>query len=531
MAKKTNKNTNKSTKTRPKILGGYNTANAMVNYYLVLMFTVFPLYFSYKYSNIRHDKLNVFLLVSSIFALIEFVAAIALFIEKKHSGTLPDKRWYQNLSLSDYTFAAMVFLFTLSTIFSQYPGDSFTGNQGRNNGLMLYILYFAVYIGCSRFFEFKDYVFVIFGAVCLIMYILCVLNYFYIDPLGMLEGYDSKTAEDFTSTIGNKNIMSAFCCITVPLFTVFWLNHKNTILRYFYLVTAGVGFASLISSDSEGGFLGIIPLMLVLLLYYSRNVRKLGMFFVSAAVMMFFGKVLRLFSYLMGDKEKGFGALQKFFIYSDKSYILIGVCAVLAVAFIILSKKKETFPRAVPFVIGGVYIAIAAVIISLFVHYTFVDTSSKLGSAMKFFRFDEKWGTHRGFMWIKSWEIFTSKGIKNALIGWGCDVYYSAFSPYFAELNDKFDNTATNCAHNEYLNYLINNGILGLSAYLVFFGSVLVRAFRKAKDNYLALAFAAPIVCYLFQSVVNIATPITTPYIFIFAGLCEAVCREKSIEN
>lgn len=517
--------------TKENPIDSYKSDSAFLNYYLVLMFSVFPLYFSSQFSHIRHDKLNVFLFLTSILTIAEIAIALIFMNECRREGIVPDKKWYQRLSITDYAFGAMILLYVVSTLLSSFPGESFTGEIGRNNGLFITILYFSVYLIASRAFVYKEYVFVVFAATCTIVYVLCILNYFFIDPLGMFINYSAKTAEDFTSTIGNKNIMSAFCCATVPMFLIFFMNHKNRVLRYVYLAVTGIGFAGMLCSDSESGFLGLIPLMLIVLLFYSRNVKKIGMFFAAVSVMMICGRIVRLFSYLMGDKEKGFGALQKFFIYSEKSYILLAACALLGAVFLLLSKKKETLPRAVPFVLGGLYIVGIAGAIYLFVRYTFIDTQSQLGSLLKFFRFDEKWGTHRGYMWIKSWEIFTTTGVKNALIGWGPDTFYYAFQPYFAELNEKFGNSSTNCAHNEFLNYLITTGVLGLSAYVTAFASAIVRAFKKASENYLALAFIAPVICYLIQSVVNIATPIVTPFLFIFTGLAMGAIREKRAED
>ena len=65
---------------------------------------------------------------------------------------------------------------------------------------------------------------------------------------------------------------------------------------------------------------------------------------------------------------------------------------------------------------------------------------------------------------------------------------------------------------------------------LAFAGGALVRGFKSAKKNPIVLAFAAAVVAYMAQAVVNIAVPITTPLFIIFVSLCEAMAR-KSREN
>ncbi len=510
----------------------YSFKNAVINYYLILMFTVFPLFFTSQFSKIRHDKYYVFLALSGVLIVVETIVLLMSLSEgnKKNPG---EKKWYEQLSVPDYAFGALIVVYVISTICSIAPLDAFTGEIGRNNGLLIFLVFFFVYIIISRWYMFKEYVFVFLAGGSFAVYLLCILNFFYIDPLGMYRGYAAATVNDFTATIGNKNIMSAFCCLTIPLFVMLFMNSKNSVFRYIYLAVAGIGFASMLCADSESGFLGLVPTLALILLYYSRNVSMLRKFFTAIVSMLIGAKVLIVFSLAVKGAEKGFGTMQTIFIYDYKSLIAIAIAGAIALGLWFLEKKNSEFkiPKAVPAVLIGLYVVAFAGIVSLFVKYSFLDTESKLGGIMTFFRFNEKWGTHRGFMWIKSWEIFKTSGVKNMLIGWGPDTFYKAFAPYFTELSDKFNNSSTNCAHNEFLNYLITTGILGLGAYLTLFVSAIVRAVKTASKNPLAIVFIAPVVCYLFQSVVNIANPIVTPLLFIFLALSEAIVRKEKLNK
>lgn len=531
MSKKNkSKNANKAKENTKK---QYNVSNAVINYYLVLMFTVFPLFFTNQFSKIRHDKYYVYLALSGVLAVVEIIALLLSLSSNDSKRNLGQEKWYKQLSVPDYAFGALILVYIISTIFSVSPLDSFTGEAGRNNGLLIFIVFFLVYIIISRLYAFKEYVFVFVSGGSLAVYLLCILNFFYIDPLGMYRGYSLTTVKDFTATIGNKNIMSAFCCLTIPLFVMLFLNSKHKVFRYIYLAVGGIGFASMLCADSESGFLGLIPTLALILLYYSRNISMLRKFFTAIASMLIASKILILFSLAVKGVEKGFGTMQTIFIYDYKSLIAIVIVAGIAFGLWTLEKKNSGFtvPKAVPAVLIGIYAIAFIGIVSLFVKYSFIDTESKLGGIMTFFRFNEKWGTHRGYMWIKGWEIFKTSGVKNMLIGWGPDTFYMAFSPYFTELSEKFNNSSTNCAHNEFLNYLVTTGILGLGAYLTLFVSAIVRAVKTASKNPLAVVFAAPVVCYLFQSVVNIANPIVTPLLFIFLALSEAVVRKETFNN
>lgn len=516
----------------------YGVTNTVINYYLTLMFVLFPLFFTKKFQNIRHDKLNLYLAASAVLILFAAVYFVIGIFERKRAGTIPEKKWYEQLTVPDYAFGALIVVSVISTIFSLTPMEAFTGDSGRNNGLMIFIVYFLVYIIISRLFWYKEYTFIALAIGSTAVYILGILNFFYIDfftifgrKYGMYYGYDEHTVKDFTSTIGNKNIMSAFCCLTLAALIMLYMTSDKKIIKYVYLVSGGIGFAAMLCADSESGFLGLVPLLALMFLFYSRNVTMLRKFFTVLLSMLVCAKSLVLFSLAMRGIEKGFGTMQTIFIYDYKSLLAIVVVGAIIGGLWCLENKKPNFviPKVVPYVIVVVYALAVTLIAGLFVRYSFTDTDTKLKGIMTFFRFNEKWGTHRGYMWIKAIEIFKTAGIKNALIGSGPDTFFMMFSPYFGELSAKFNNSSTNCAHNEFLNYLITTGILGLGAYFTLFGSAIVRAVKAAKKNPMAVTFIAPVICYLFQSVVNIANPEVTPLLFIFLALSEAVVRKTEI--
>lgn len=505
----------------------YAVKNALVNYYLVLMFTVFPLFFTQQFSNIRHDKLNAFLLFTGVLVLAETLILLFTVLENRRLGIVPERRWFESLSFTDYAFFALILSNTLTTVFSEYPFDSFTGLQGRNNGLMLTLLYLFMYLAVSRNYVRKEYVFAAFALASLIVYALCILNFFYIDPLGMYSGYGEKVISDFTSTIGNKNVMSAFCCLTIPLFTMLFIRRSGGV-RFLYLAAVGAGFASMLCADSESGFLGLFPAVALVLLYYIYKGKpsELRDFFVSLTAMFLCARLLIIPILAFGDADKGFGTMQSVFILNPLGLTLLFAAVVITAVLVYTGGKRPEaeLPRAAFFVTLGVYIAALCGFVFLFIYYSCVDTSSKLGGIMTFFRFNEAWGTHRGFMWIHGWESFWSSGFKNILLGTGLDTFYGAFMPFFGELEERFGDASTNCAHNEFLNYLVTTGILGLGAYLALFVSAIVRAVKRGGE---ALVFIAPVICYLFQSSVNLATPIVTPLLFVMLALSEACVREK----
>ncbi len=514
----------------------YSSKHALLNYYLALMFTVFPLFASDAYFNIRHDKYYLFLALTGVVV----VSEIALVLSNKfdlNNSNSPDvetskKTWYQSFSITDWAMIVFLISSTLSTLFSPYAHEfSIFGTIGRNNGLLLIIFYVGIYFVITRLHYHMDYVFLAFAGASAVVYLLSVLNYHYIDPLGMYSQLDAATIEDFTSTIGNKNLLSSYICVSLPVFITMSVHTKQKLYRALYLAASALGFMALMTADSDSGILGMGVFFVVFLIWYSSNISRLKYYFLNITIMLASAKLLKLITVILESlfdcKTKGIDRFQAIFIESGIGYALIVVSAVItAVLFFIDFKKPSlTISKAVPISLTVVFSAIAITILGIVFYYSVIDTKTDLGSLERLIRFNDKWGTHRGFMWIKSFDIFGDASFIQKLFGTGPDTYHSAFSPYFNELA-KYGDTSTNAAHNEYINYLITIGIAGLGSYLAAIGGCIARAVKSAKSNPLAIVFVSAVICYSVQAFVNIAQPITTPLFIIFLALTEAVSRQ-----
>ena len=520
-----------------KIENKYNVRNAIVNYYLVLMFSVFPLFATDAYFNIRHDKYHLFLGLTGVMMIAVFLITLYMnFDTPKDTQKSPDDVWYKKLSVTDWAMLAFLGVCVISTLFSSNVSDAVFGTQGRNNGLLLMAFYVGAYFAVSRFFYQFEYIFLVFAGVSSAVYLLAVLNSIYIDPLGMFtafyENLDvyAETLKDFTSTIGNKNLMSSYICVSLPVFITLSVHSQKLIYRALYLLASALGFMSLMSADSDSGILGMAVIAVILLIWYSKRIAHLKRYMLAITVMFASAKLLRFIYFLADDNTKGIDQFQQIFVYSNTGYILILTFAIItAVLYFIDFKKPEiVFSNAVPTTLG--VIALLGFIggIGIIIYYSCFNLNAELDTWERLLRYNDSWGTHRGFMWTRSLWIFNDASVFEKLFGVGPDMFYSAFSPYFADLMH-YGDSSTNAAHNEYLNYLVTIGIAGLGAYLVAIGSSIRNAIKSACKNPLAIVCISAVICYSAQAIVNIAQPITTPLLFLFIGLTEAVYRKCKV--
>lgn len=546
--------TRKSKKQKP-VSERYTLTHIVANLFLAVMFTLFPLFvnlsfnatfpfihFEQGYISIRHVKYYFFLFAAALALIVEILLLITRSDGKKQDKNPEKARRLPQLSFTDWAVLAFVLTCAVSTLLSPYLEIAFWGEDavggyahGRNNGMFLMLVYAAVYFFLSRCWRYKEYVFVLLAAACGAVSLLAVLNGFYIDPLNMFALFrnDANIFYNFMTTIGNKNMFASHLCVVLPVVVTMFVHTEKRWCKAVYLAAAVLGAMAVVICDSDSALLGMGVFAAVFTVVYVRRIRRLKQFLLVLTAMLGAVKLLGVIAALTGNAYKELSAITYHIMTANGAYIALAVTALLTAALYLLDAKKPdaVLPRAVPVAVGSVLGVAVLAGVGVVVYFTAFDTKTNLGEMSRTLRFSDAWGTHRGFMWNKALEIFNGRDFLRKLFGTGPESFYYAFSPYFDELYDRFGDSSTDAAHNEYLNYLINIGIAGLASYLAFTGGALVRAFKAAKRQPVALVTASAVVAYMAQAVVNIALPIATPLFIIFVSLCEAAARQAGKER
>ena len=519
------------------VKSAYNMRHSLVNYYLLIMFTFFEMFLTEQYARARTDKYILYVVLTTIL----FISIVVISISYKLDKNAPlEQRVVENvpffkLSITDIAMIVFFLGAVICTIFSDYKLDSLTGNAGRNNGLILIALYTAMYFILSRFYYFKNYIFVAFMVFGSLISLLAILHFFYIDPLGLFSGYADHVINNFGTTIGNKNTIASYMCIFLPSAIMMFVLQKDKYVKILSAFSIGFAYCGLLVSGSNSGYIGFALMLFFMALACVRKPHLLRNFMFAITIMFSSGLVLRLFSSIMNDKSKGFEKIGEKLIYSNLLFVIIASCGLVTLLLYLFKDKKfvnsNAFKNVLTIILSVIGIGVAGVVSYLFYYYSVVDTKTDIGSLSQLLRFNDAWGTHRGFMWIEGTKDFFKNDLYHLMFGSGCDTFYHVFEPHFEELNRRFSNTSTNSIHCEYLNYLVTQGIVGLLSYLTVVISALVRAFKTSKNNELILLFIFPIIAYCAQAVVNIYTPVVTPFLFIFIALCEALSRNSHPMN
>ena len=131
--------------------------------------------------------------------------------------------------------------------------------------------------------------------------------------------------------------------------------------------------------------------------------------------------------------------------------------------------------------------------------------------------YDDRYGSNRFFIWKSALEAYP----EHPVLGTGPDTFYNALPE---EAHEKYK-TNYDKAHNEYLQILVCQGILGLLCYVVFLVGILVKGVAKAFTNPVLAAVLVAFSGYCVQAFFNISLPIASQTLWVFAGIIISAAR------
>ena len=495
------------------------------NIFLISIFTVFPVFLTEKLFKVRVDRLHYFIVTNMI---------LLFFILATYICGIDKEKWPKKLfklSVTDWAMTAFLVVCAISTLLSEFGKDALTGAQGRDSGLILMSVYVLCYFMISRYLKCKEFVFDIFAITACVVCLIAVLHEFYIDPLDLINSIKEDQRETFISTIGNINLFSTFICVVLPVAAAMLVMSKDVFITIFYCVVTSVCFMGLLVANSDSGYFGLIAFMSVLFVFSCKNSGRLFKYFLSVFVMLLSCKLLYFISLIFNGEMRELDTLPKTLVFDNRMYLFIGIVGIITVilGFVNFKSGNKEFPKAVR-VIAAVIVGLCAFSIAfVFCYFSFIDKTTELGSLTKYLRLNDQWGTHRGYAWIRSIILFKSGGLKNMFVGTGPDTFGPVIKAVYREDMINRHGSVFDNAHNEYLNYLVTVGILGAAAYIAALVSLVVRCVKRCKDNAGILIVIVVVTSYCAQALFNIATPIVTPYLFVFLGIGEAYLRRSNV--
>lgn len=513
-----------------------STINTMVGVAVLVLVTIFPLYYHNDYYDILSAKFHFYSrCVLILLAAILVAALIMICIDiKKYDGEhtlsflsrfLP-QNWKKHFKIADGAVLLFWILAAVSTLLSDYTHEAFWGNEGRYSGLYLLTMYVVLYFLISHFWKIKGVYLELFLISGTLMGILGIGDFFQLDLLNFRTEDNWDALAVFTSTIGNINTYTAYIGMVMGFAVTLFAVEKKPLKLVWYYVCMFISFFAMITGRSDNSYLSIGILFVLLPFILFKNKKGIQRYMIILATFFTAVYLVNVLNHIFADRALQLGGL--FHMMADFPGLPFIAFLLWAIGIGLQfnrqdSNKKLTLPTRIW---GGVMIAGFLVIVLILMDANLRGHGKQYGALESFVVFNDNWGSGRGYVWNKAIWLYNRLPFFQKLIGSGPDTFACLANKKLVYIMIKDTGVFFDTVHNAYLQYLVTNGILGLTFYLIFLGNSFFHLFRNSKRNPYIFAALMASICYALQASVNLELPIVTPTFWLLLSIGMAGCRE-----
>ena len=446
--------------------------------YLWIMLLGLPLVVHDGYFDITETK-TVFFTVASLVYLVFRVVVTLQFGPSR-----------ERLAAPEYFALVFAVLTLFSSVISGFFGGSFLGVRGRWQGTGTMLLYVLLFLTLRRTrWEEKD-LWLPLMAGMLVPGILAVVQHLGWDVLGMEKGMVDSDLGRYISTLGNINFAGATLTLLLPPLVCRALTRDDVQSRFFWGLASAVGLCAVIAVRSESTILGLGITLAILPLLLRRDPEALRRWPLTLSIL---AVIMQLYRLAAGAAGAYLSALTRLLMdpVISSALFLVG----FGLWLLLRRSREETLERF----IHGYTAALVLLTVLGAAGLLLVNTvwkSIPLGVLNDWLRFSPSWGTDRGRIWPYCLSIFRDFDLPEKLLGGGCGIL-----PLIDLQHRIFSDAILDSAHCEYLQILLNWGVLGLLSYLGWIVCALIRGVRQGTQP----ALSAAILAYAVQATVNIA--------------------------
>lgn len=530
-------NSNNNIKINAEITGAATVASFM-EYIIALicgiLFVFLPLYMEKGYYQIGATKYRLYrgiilpgLGIMTVLCILYFILSVKYI----------SRAWIrQNLSSLDIVMLLYLLCVFLSFSVCHYKDSAIWGYKGWYMGLISQLTFVAFYFFTSRFCIDGKALLVVLYGVSAIVFLLGVLNRFLIDPLGIYEGISDFYTLSFLSTLGQPTWYSSFMSTVLPMGLYFYWDAKKTYLKRLSGVYCILGFATLVTQNSDSAYIALICMLMVLFWFSVHDIEKTIRFFMITLFFVLATRIIYLLT-LVGNTQyiDALDKLSLFLIRNPFMWVLMILNIVILTTIRILYKKGRYSVRFMH-LLRNITLGVLVLIFAVGILCLYLSGSGKqmpfwmqqLASKVPYLIWNDSWGNGRGFTWRVTWNIFLKMDFTTQLLGVGPDCYaHYMYGNYYDEISTWFvyEGVLQN-AHNEWFNALIDYGIAGAAAYLGFFITAIIH-FGKRHEEFPLVGVIACIASYMGHNFFCYQQILCTPFIFCIIGIGENFIRRQ----
>lgn len=493
-------------------------------FYCVIMLLCFPLYFHNSYIDILEAKTGFFYIVTGIYLSGTLILKIFEILADKRKGKKHQSN--QKMFLTDYFLLVFITSIIVSILLADNKTTVFWGTDGKLFGMFALILCCGIYLGLSRFFQWNILFFwsCLFGTV--IVSILSVCNRFGIDPLKMYNKIDPSQIKDYISTIGQINIVSSYLCVFVPLLMGLFLFTNTRTSKILYGSGSVIGIMAGICTNSDSFLLGIFVAYVCFLYWAFDSKEKINDFLILGSMgtgtLWLLSMINKLCRYPIAWRR-----MHRILIVSVPSVFWMIGSIFLVFLYIWVKKKmpnesENLLKKGKKFLFSllGILFLVG---IGLIIYGNMTGGTIFPSVVREYLIFNDSWGTNRGYVWKRAVKLFGELPLIQKLFGVGPGNFELFFDEYLINSMAKFGYYFQD-AHNEFLQFLVTTGIVGVTGYFGMLISSIINCMKEKSEikKVLTVVFFV----WIVQGMINNPIVFTTPYIFLFIGISQIPWEE-----
>ncbi len=473
----------------------WKVADVVSKIYFAMILAFLPLYFDGKfYTAMIAAKGKFYWLIAGVMGIGILVTLVTSFVKKEYV-----LRYRGKLNAMDWALIAYGGAVIISFLLSEDKSVAYFGTGSFYIGTLtlitLIIFYFFVsrsLTGCKDIWDM-----IIILNVFIFLWIVC--NTVSIDILSMHANIKQTQYFNYFACLGQMDSVSAYLCLLLPIIIVFFLNQKK--LQFWNTLCLLLGLMAFTGIRTDGVYIGVTVCAIFLIPYALKNMMRfqnlLWLGLIWGIAITFYSICSVVVPERLGTDMGVSGTLIKYWVGA----IMIVLCGAL---LFWIEKKRILVTDKVFRLISRIAVMVLLVVLAVFILDGVISIMQKDGS----------WGNARGDIWLGAMDLFNAYNPIQKLFGLGTTAIGMDLSNFVG-----WNNILVVNAHNDFLEYLLSTGIVGLIAYTSTWIVPIVeyvRANKQGKEWSVAkAAYFMALMAYLGQSVVGNPYSLTVPIMYL----------------
>lgn len=502
-----------------------NRKKNFINIFVLLFLTIFPLAFDNYYFNITVTKYIVFAFLSLSIFFVGLFYSLSANIEQ--NGTLKISsfsRCLKQLNLSDRLFLLLLMTASFSCLISEWRLPALSGGCGKYIGLIFMLLTGGLYYGITRHMTLNEYVKYSFPIILSLISLMSVIQFCGYDIFGFYKNI--ANAHMYIATFGHIDVFSAFLSVYLPI-CLYLFCHTGDGEVLLYGCGCFMGFFAVFSSNSDSSYIGLIISMIILLVLTFFDTDKLKRYAILLFLLSLSAVLWRCLVFVFGAYMREISALTTHCTSVKMILSFLITDSIILSIWFYFHRQKKAPPKWIPYFLSAFFTAALLLLFLLFIWFSVFDTEYNIGEWENYLRFNNHWGSDRGYVWKWLFQFFCFSPFFIKLFGAGPDTTALILYKHFkSEMSDELGVYYAS-AHNEYLNYLVTIGLLGTLLYIAVLIISVIKCFQKRSTDAFFGATGLAIIAYSGMAAVNISQPITMPFIYLLIAFANLRSLDK----